>query len=228
MNRLSAQTTTGLLFSGGLDSAILLGRLVTRGARVQPFYVDSGLVWQADELRFGRKFLQAVARPELQPLVVLDLPLRDLYAGHWSLTGDETPGESSPDEAVYLPGRNALLAIKAILWCQLHGIRKLALAVLGSSPFADATPEFFAAFAAALDRACGVRVEILAPFSGLVKREVMDLGRRLPLQFTFSCIAPQDGLHCGRCNKCAERRKAFTTAGTGDPTRYAATTPLLL
>ena len=34
----------------------------------------------------------------------------------------------------------------------------------------------------------------------------MALGRGLPLELTFSCIAPVAGQHCGRCNKCAERR----------------------
>jgi 7-cyano-7-deazaguanine synthase len=28
-------------------------------------------------------------------------------------------------------------------------------------------------------------------------------------------------MHCSRCNKCAERRKAFSEAGIPDPTRYA-------
>ena len=35
-----------------------------------------------------------------------------------------------PDEAVFLPGRNALLTIKAALWCQMHGINELAVATL--------------------------------------------------------------------------------------------------
>ena len=37
----------------------------------------------------------------------------------------------------------------------------------------------------------------------------MELGRDMPLELTFSCIDPRDGLHCGRCNKCAERQEAF-------------------
>ena len=53
------------------------------------------------------------------------------------------------------------------------------------------------------------------------KRQVMDLGRDLPLEFTCSCIAPVNNLHCGRCNKCAERRRAFADAGMTDPTEYA-------
>ena len=52
------------------------------------------------------------------------------------------------------------------------------------------------------------------------KRQVMELGRQFPLQVTFSCIASGDGRHCGRCNKCAERREAFHRSGIPDATVY--------
>ena len=128
----------------------------------------------------------------------------------------------SADDAVYLPGRNALLLVKAAVWCRLHGVGELALAVLRSNPFADATPEFFAEFESAIARAAGGRVRFVRPFGAMSKREVMALGRGLPLELTFSCIAPRDGRHCGACNKCAERQAAFEAIGDADPTEYAA------
>lgn len=218
----STHTRVGILVSGGLDSSILLGQRVRQSARVQPIYVQSDVLWQAAELAALRRFLCAIACPNLESLKILNLPLSDLYGEHWSTGGQSPPGADSPDEAVYLPGRNALLAIKAAVWCQLHGIDRLALAVLGTSPFADAKPAFFDPFAAALTTATGKRLAIECPFGGLRKREVMQLGCGLPLEHTFSCIAPVDGQHCGQCNKCAERREAFRLAGMTDPTHYAA------
>lgn len=218
MNTMDA---TGLLLSGGLDSSILLGHLLRSGKRVQPFYVQSQLAWQGPELVQLRRFLKALAGPAPEPLVVLDLPLTDLYGNHWAVNGVGAPDETSPDEAVYLPGRNALLAVKALLWCQLQGIAELAIGVLGTSPFADAKPDFFSLFESALARGTGSRVRLLYPFAKSSKREVMELGRGLPLEFTFSCIAPHDDLHCGSCNKCAERRAAFASVGLADPTQYA-------
>jgi 7-cyano-7-deazaguanine synthase len=38
-------------------------------------------------------------------------------------------------------------------------------------------------------------------------------------------LSPVDGLHCGKCNKCAERRNGFRTAHCFDPTNYAAASP---
>lgn len=217
-------STIGLLLSGGLDSCILLGDLLRQGQSVQPLYIQSDLVWQEAELRHLRQFLRKIDGRELAELVVLQLPLADVYERHWAVTGRQTPDADSPDQAVYLPGRNALLAIKAILWCQRHHVETLALAVLGSSPFADARPAFFKQFAAVMASATGSEVHIVAPFAQCDKRAVMARGRELPLHLTFSCIAPIQGLHCGKCNKCAERQHAFELLGIADPTLYAAST----
>ena len=211
----------GLLLSGGLDSAILLGRMLEQGRRVQPFYIRSGLVWESAELAAVRRLLTALATERLEPLVVLEQPLRDIYGDHWSVTGDGTPDEFSPDEAVYLPGRNLMLAMKAAVWCRLHGIDRLALAVLRGNPFSDATAAFFRNLEATLSRALGDDLRILRPLEHLDKSQVMRLGRDLPLGWTFSCIAPVGRLHCGRCNKCAERAEAFRIVGADDPTHYA-------
>jgi 7-cyano-7-deazaguanine synthase len=146
-----------------------------------------------------------------------------LYAGHWSLTGSRVPGGSAPDEAVYLPGRNALLLVKAAVWCQLNGIGELALAPLGTSPFEDAGEGFFRDFQAAINRGSERKVQLVRSFGEMTKREVMALGKQMPLHLTFSCIAPAAELHCGQCNKCAERKAAFAEAGRDDRTVYADT-----
>src|SRR4051812_43540484 len=91
--------TIGILASGGLDSSILIGDLLRQGRPVQPFYIRTGLVWQAEELPALERFLAAVATNELARLIILDLPLADLYDGHWSLTGEGIPAADSPDEA---------------------------------------------------------------------------------------------------------------------------------
>ena len=225
MNSRLANDTTGVLASGGLDSSILIGHLLRQGRRVQPFYIRTGLHWQAGELPALQTFLAAVATDGLAALVVLDLPLADLYAGHWSLTGREIPGAESPDEAVYLPGRNALLLVKAAIWCQLHGIGELALAPLGTSPFADASEAFFRDFEAAINHGSEHKVRLARPFGQINKRQVMELGSGLPLELTFSCLSPLRGLHCGRCNKCTERKAAFRDAHLEDKTSYITSEP---
>jgi 7-cyano-7-deazaguanine synthase len=210
-----------LLVSGGLDSCILLAHLLTSGRTVQPIYIRTGVAWQLEEMTALRSFTGAVRSRRLRELVSLELPLDDLYTNHWSINGAGAPPIESPDEAVYLPGRNPLLLVKAAVWCQMHGVRELALAPLASNPFADATEDFFAAFELAMNLAGTSPLRIVRPFASMTKTDVMQLGRDYPLIKTFSCIAPLDGLHCGQCNKCGERKLAFEVAGLIDSTPYA-------
>ena len=222
---LASSAAIAVLTSGGLDSAILLAHLARQSpsAAVTPIYIRAGLAWEGVELEYLHKYHATLLPrfPNIQPLVVLDEPTGDLYGKHWSTTGEQVPDASTPDEAVYLPGRNLLLTLKGLLWCHLHKVSQLALGVLASNPFPDASPEFFASFAQAVGMGVADRsLRIMTPFGSMHKAEVMLLGKDLPLEWSFSCIQPIDHLHCGRCNKCAERKKAFADAGMSDQTRY--------
>lgn len=212
--------TVGVLVSGGLDSAILVGHLLRQGQPVQPFFVRGGLRWESTELQHLRAFLGRIAAPGLRELVVLEMPLADVYGEHWSRSG-RVPDASSADDAVYLPGRNLLLIAKAAVWCQIRGIGQLALAPLGSNPFPDASLHFFQSLQETLNQTRNSPIEILRPFAAASKRDVMRLGVGMPLELTFSCIDPVGDTHCGRCNKCAERRQAFQDAELPDLTPYA-------
>ncbi len=213
-----------VLVSGGLDSGVLLGESLASPGVVYPLYVQSGLRWEGTELVYLRRFLEAMQCPALQPLHQLNLPVNDLYGNHWSITGKQVPDAASADEAVFLPGRNVLLLAKAMLWCHLRGVPAVALALLKSNPFPDATAQFFTAYQAVVNQAIGGTVQVLRPFAGLTKTEVLRLRTELIPFYdqTFSCINPAAGRHCGQCNKCAERRRAFAAAGLQDPTDYVA------
>lgn len=210
----------GLLLSGGIDSSVLFATLLTQGWQITPFYVRTGCTWESAELNAVRNFISSVAPRDSNTLVELDMPLADLYGTHWSITGNHVPDSRSPDEAVFLPGRNPLLLLKPALWCHLNNIPRLALATLASNPFDDATPGFFKQFEGMLQAAVGASVQIIRPFEQFSKSRVLQLGSALPLELTFSCIAPIDGQHCGRCNKCAERRRGFADLGLEDRTCY--------
>ena len=211
---------TGLLLSGGIDSAVLLAQLLERGWQVVPFYVRTGCRWQAEEQQAAEWFHASLAQPNLLDLVLLDLPLGDLYLLHWSMSGQNIPDDHSPDEAVFLPGRNPLLLLKPALWCRMHGIEHLALATLAGNPFRDATPAFFHSFEAMLHESMDGHIKIARPFEAASKSRVLEMGRHLPLELTFSCLAPVGGLHCGHCNKCAERRRGFREINLEDRTMY--------
>ena len=210
-----------VLASGGVDSAILVADQAAQDRIVYPVYIRFGLVWEEIEEQHLRRFLAGLPDKQcVQPLTVLELPVADVYGSHWSVSGADVPDETTNDDAVYLPGRNLLLLAKTSVWCALHGVRSIALGTLQANPFADSSDEFFSGFAAAAGLALGSHLEVLKPFAGLTKAEVVERGAGLPLELTFSCMAPIGQDHCGRCNKCAERRKGFAAAGVDDQTVY--------
>ena len=242
--------STAVLLSGGLDSAVLLAEEASHGD-VQPIYVSTGLAWEPAERstiavllargRFARK---------VGPLIALSVDMRDVYAAtHWAVQGTP-PGYHTPDEEVYLPGRNIILLGKAGVYCAAARIERLVLGTLAHNPFPDATPEFRDAMARALSLGLAHELRIDAPFAGVSKADVIRRGAALgvPFELTLSCMNPGTGLgysgysgtglgvrtdrdpsptnrdpsptHCGLCSKCRERHDAFLDAGVADPTSY--------
>src|SRR5581483_8726321 len=175
---------TAVLLSGGLDSAVLLADEAARaapepgrpGPPVQPLYVSVGLAWEAAERRMVARFLSALALPEVAPLVTLSVDMRDVYAAsHWAVRGTP-PAYHTPDEDVYLPGRNIVLLGKAGVFCGVAGLSRIVLGTLAHNPFPDATDEFRAALARALSLGLAHDIAIAAPFAGKSKAEVTRRG----------------------------------------------------
>lgn len=212
-----------VLVSGGVESAYLLRRLSLTASRLHPVYVRCGLRWESAELHWLRRLLGAVRSRAIRPLSILDLPVSDLYRDHWSLSGRKVPGARTRDDAVYLPGRNLLLISKAASYAALQGLSELQIGTLGSNPFGDATAGFYRSMSRSVSEAFGRSFRIRRPLTRLDKTAVLRRGERIgvPYDLTFSCIDPNGYLHCGRCNKCAERIKAYDRAGVADPTVYA-------
>ncbi len=232
---LPAGPACAVLCSAGLDSAVLLAHQA-RVATVVPVYVRVGLAWEHAERATLEALLAAPAfadrgRGRVEPLVVLDLDMRDVYPPtHWAIRG-AAPAYDTPDEDVYIVGRNVVLLTKAAIACAYRGIGRIAIGPLAGNPFPDATAEFFVAMGRALSLGLAHGITVEAPFAAWEKSAVIARGLELgvPLDRTLSCMSPVpvDGLwrHCGQCSKCRERRDAFAEAGVDDPTTYAASSP---
>ena len=213
-----ASFSIGLAFAAAAALRILLERRELGLRRLVIVVVPLALyaVWYVWALKYEQGNF-AASNIGSMPSAIFD----QINASLSAVTGRGVPSASDPDEMVFLPGRNVFLLAKPLLWCHLHGVPEVALGSLATNPFPDATPAFFRALEDVVNQAVGGAVHIRLPFAGQKKRDVMLLGRGLPLEHTFSCIRPAGELHCGQCNKCAERRHAFADAGMADPTRYA-------
>lgn len=221
---------TLVLISGGLDSAVLLAHEAEHRF-VHPVYVQVGLAWERAERRMLARLLDAaVFAGRTAPLATLTFDVTDVYpASHWAIRGTP-PAYDTPDEDVYLTGRNLVLLTKAGVAAAVRNVPRIALGPLAGNPFPDATPAFFNAMARVLSIGLGRDVEVATPFDTLHKDAVIDRGAELgvPFELTLSCMNPVDvdwPLHCGLCSKCRERRDGFVAAGRVDPTTYASASP---
>lgn len=213
---------TAVLFSGGLDSAVLIADEI-RQSLVQPVYVSVGFAWEHEEQTIAARFLLSPSiRDRVKPMVHLQFDMRDVFtSAHWAVRG-EPPAFDTPDEDVFIDGRNVILLSKTAVFMARAGISRVLMGPLAGNPFPDATPEFFGTMARALSLGLAHRIEIDAPFATLHKADVVRKAVALgvPLELTLSCMQPTNGRHCGRCSKCRERRDGFREAGVEDPTPY--------
>jgi 7-cyano-7-deazaguanine synthase len=223
--------TTVVLLSGGLDSAVLAAH-EAQTSPVLPVYVGVGLAWEDAEVAMVTELLRStVFRGRTEPLTRVEFTMRDVYpASHWAIRG-VPPAYDTPDEDVYLTGRNLVLLTKAGVVAARHGAHRIALGPLAGNPFPDARPQFFSAMAEAMSLGLDHQIAIATPFLEWEKDAVIKRGAELgvPFELTLSCMNPVTRgpgasalpMHCGLCSKCRERRDAFAAAGLSDPSAYA-------
>ena len=221
MERVEKDQATAVLFSGGLDSAVLLA-LAARDGVVQPLYISVGLAWEEQERAAVDALLRSEALKHVLPAVTLHADMHDVYPGtHWAIRGT-APAYDTPDEDVYIEGRNVVLLGKASVFMARAGLSRVLIGPLAGNPFPDASAEFFDAMGRALSIGLDTTISIEAPLARMHKADVIELGAKLnvPMELSLSCMQPRGGVHCGRCSKCRERIEGFRDAGVVDRTRY--------
>lgn len=213
-----------VLLSGGLDSTVLLARLVAEGRRVLAMGVDYG--------QRHRREIDA-ARAICAKLGVT-YRLADLRAitplfGKNSLTDASVPvAEGAYDEAgmktTVVPARNLILISLATAWAISEKCDSVAYAAHGGDHtiYPDCRPEFAEKLDAVVRISDWHPLFLERPFVAMNKAEIVRLGASIgaPLDLTWSCYNGGEK-HCGKCGTCLERREAFRAAGVPDPTLYA-------
>jgi 7-cyano-7-deazaguanine synthase len=217
--------------SGGLDSTTLLA-LATK----------QGFLVHALSFRYGQRHEHEIAAAErvgqrygVVKHAIVDIDLSAF--GGSALTGNgeipkDRPLDSTDIPVTYVPGRNTIFLSYAMSWAEVLGACDLFIGVnsLDYSGYPDCRPEYVESFErmanlatrAAVD---GHRLVIHAPLIRMTKREIIELGLTLGVDYreTTSCYDPApDGAACGHCDACQLRLKGFAEAGATDPARYAA------
>ena len=155
---------------------------------------------------------------------VIDLStLKEVFGEVTSLCNADIPMTSSFSQPIIVPFRNAIFLSVAVSYAASIGANKIFYGAQGSDePFyPDCRREFYKAFEKAACLGTGMEMSIEAPFSGRPKSETLRIGAELgvPFELTWSCYF--NGVrHCGKCESCVNRKKAFKEAGMRDPTEY--------
>ena len=204
----------------------MTGLLAHEYGEVTPLFVRAGLRWEDAELAALERFFGALGSPAVRPIVELKLDVSALYGSHWSVGGSEVPDAQQPDEVWYLPGRNLLLLAAAALYGGVNETPNLAIGLLASNPFPDATTDFLRSLERIAGLAMDTSFRVLTPLGDMHKADVVRAGVGMPMEEALSCASPVDGRHCGVCGKCGERRRGFIDAGVEDPTDYVELGPL--
>ena len=127
-------------------------------------------------------------------------------------------------KATVVPNRNMIMLAVAGGWAIANKADRLAYgAHTGDHAiYPDCRPEFVRTMREALRLADWHQLELITPFVGLSKAEIVKRGAELGVDFasTWSCYEGGE-IHCGACGTCFERREAFEQAGVADPTEYA-------
>ena len=157
---------------------------------------------------------------------IIDLSnLKDIFGDVTALCNTGIPLTSQFSDPIIVPFRNAIFLSAAVAYAVSVGATKIFYGAQGSDePFyPDCRREFYEAFEKAARLGTCKEITIKAPFSNMKKSGVIRKGFELGVPFdkTWSCYLDGDK-HCGRCESCVNRKRAFQEAGVPDPTKYDA------
>jgi len=208
-----------VVLSGGPDSAAVAYWAKKQGYQLYPITFNYGQI-ALKETECAKKIAQILG----VSTKIIDLSgLKEIFSGVTSLCNTEIPLTSEFSQPIIVPFRNGIFLSTAVAYAVSVGADKIFYGAQGSDgPFyPDCRREFYQAFEKAARLGTDQEISIQAPFSNLRKSEVIKEGTELgvPYELTWSCYL--DGTkHCGRCESCMNRKKAFREAGVPDPTKY--------
>lgn len=209
---------TVVVYSGGLDSTVLLYHLRDAGHTVHALFADYGQRHGPREWAAA----QGICADLGVPLERADLsPLAALF-GRNALSDAATPvpaadySDTASIQQTTVPNRNMVLLSLALGRAAALGFDAAAYGAHGGAytNYPDCTP----AFAGAMDsaaRQCDWRpLRVLAPFVTWTKADIVRRGLALgvPLERTWSCYAGGER-PCEVCGTCRDRAAAFAEAG---------------
>lgn len=212
---------TLLIYSGGLDSTVLLHARKHQIALAVTF--DYGSNHARKEIACAQQNCQKLGIEHL----VIPLSFIKQYFNSSLLQGpDAIPEGHYEDETMkstVVPFRNGIMLSIAAGLAESRGLDIVMIANHAGDHaiYPDCRLSFIAAIKNAVLVGTYSNVRIIAPFVDMTKTEIVERGTIDGVDFskTWSCYKGGEK-HCGKCGTCVERKEAFENAGIEDPTIY--------
>lgn len=215
------------ILSGGMDSAVATALMMAE-YEIHAITFDYGQRSARMEVEYARRLSEHLGIEH----TTLDLQWLGRLGGSVLTAGGDIPSPSNLDDTVecletarkvWVPGRNLVFTSIGVSFAEAMDAGAVIVGwdLEEAETFPDNSEEFLDAFNRLLEIGTLDGVKIEAPVIGMTKREIVEAGHEvgLPFELTYSCYAG-DRVHCGVCESCMRRRRAFELAGIDDPTEY--------
>lgn len=215
------------ILSAGMDSGVSTA-LLSREYDISAITFDYGQRSAQMEVRYARKLSEYLGIEHR----VIELPWLGELGGSVLTDDGELPSPGDLDDVeecletarkVWVPGRNIVFTSVGVSFAEAMEADAV---IVGwdreeAATFPDNSREFLEAFNSLLGIGTLRGVRVIAPVIDMTKKEIVEAGMEIdfPFELTYSCYTGED-VHCGVCESCLRRRRAFELAGAEDPTEY--------
>ncbi|MBQ6219625.1 MAG: 7-cyano-7-deazaguanine synthase QueC [Methanosphaera sp.] len=166
--------------------------------------------------------------------IVIDLPWLKEISNSSLNTEDKIPQPSEDDldnydkaietaKSVWVPARNTVFCSIALAYAE---VIKAKIIIVGwdyeeAVTFPDNSKEYLEAFNKTIEYGSFDDISIKAPLIDMNKTEIVRKGQEInaPMNLSYSCYTGNDS-HCGVCESCKRRKRAFLQANIEDSTEY--------
>jgi 7-cyano-7-deazaguanine synthase len=216
---MTQKTKCVVVLSGGPDSATVAYWAKKEGYQLYPITFKYGQI-AVKETESAQKIAETL---DVSTKIIDLSNLKNIFGDVTALCNTDIPITSEFTQPIIVPFRNAIFLSAAVAYAVTVAADKVFYGAQGSDEpcYPDCRREFYQAFEKAARLGTCQEISIQAPFSDMHKSDVIKKASELgvPLQSTWSCYRDHDK-HCGRCESCVNRKKAFREAGVPDPTTY--------